>query len=275
MRGKLIGVLISFLTVIAAVIWIIPVYWMFVTSLKFESDIFRLPPIWFPTRVTIEHYVNVFKYSQITVWFFNSVIVSITSTLGVLVIDSFAAYAFTRIRFWGRNILFSLVIASLMVPHQVTIVPLFCFISSLGLVNKLEAVVIPWIAGAFGVFLLRQFFLGIPVELEEAALIDGCNRLGILFRITIPLAKPALSALGIFTLLGSWNNFLWPLIVLQETFKWTLPIGLANMQATYTTSSYGILMAAAVVSSLPILVIFIILKKEVIRGVTLIGGIKK
>lgn len=266
--------IVNALTVIAAIVWVLPIVWMVLTSVKYEADIFHMPPIWILSRITFEHYVTVFERSRIFAWFVNSVVITAATTLIVLVVDTLAGYAFARLRFIGRAALFSVVIASLAVPFQVTLVPLYVFLSSLGMVNSMEAVILPSASGAFGVFLLRQFFLGIPVELEEAALIDGAGRLGILWRIIVPLAKPALSALGIFTALSSWNNFLWPLIVLQDVSKMTLPIGLATLQGTYSTSSYGVLMAAAVVSSLPILIIFVLLKNQVIRGITLTSGIK-
>lgn len=266
--------LLNWGTVLIAIIWALPIVWMFSTSFKYEADILRLPPLWIPPRFTMEHYASVLRRSQIIQWFVNSALIGIGTTFIVLAVDSLAAYAFARLRFFGRDILFAVVVASMMVPQQVTMVPLFTFVSALGFVNRLEAVVLPAAAGAFGVFLLRQFFLGVPMELEEAALIDGSSRLGILWRVILPLSKPALSALGIFTFLGSWNNFLWPLIVLQHSQKFTLPVGLANMQGTYTTSSYGILMAAAVISSFPILILFLFLKDQVISGITMTSGIK-
>ena len=270
MRKKLLGAF----TVAFAVLWFLPVVWMLITSLKYETDIFQLPPIWIPSRITLDHYKVVMERSHILRWFLNSVVITTCVTFLVLIVDSLAAFAFARLRFFGRDVLFSIVLASMMVPGQVTIVPLFALFSDLGLINTAQAVILPPLAGAFGVFLLRQFFLGIPIELEESAIIDGCSKLGVLRHVILPLSKPGLSALAIFTALGSWNNYLWPLIVLQDQTKMTLPVGLATLRGTYATSSYGVLMAAAVISSVPIFVMFVFMKKYFIQGIALTGGMK-
>ncbi|MGQ9628988.1 MAG: carbohydrate ABC transporter permease [bacterium] len=259
---------------IVALFWIAPIVWMLSTSLKTESEIFTLPLHWLPWTFTLEHYLKAIKGSYVMRWFFNSAFITATETILVLIVSSITAYAFARIKFAGRNVLFIVVLSTMMIPGQVTLIPTYLLLSWFGWVNTYQGVIAPGLGGAFGIFLLKQFFEGIPEELEDAAKIDGCGRLGIFLRIILPLSIPALAALGIFTTLGSWNDFLWPLIVLQETSMMTLPVGLSNLQATYATSSYGVLMAAAFVSSFPILVVYIFFQDKIIKGITITGIIK-
>jgi multiple sugar transport system permease protein len=255
--------------------WALPVLWMISTSLKSESEIFTLPMHWIPWKFTLEHYMKSLTVSHVARWFWNSVIVSASETLLTLLIASLAAYAFARIRFFGRNVLFMVVLSTMMIPAQVTLIPTYLLLSRFMWVNTFQGVIAPGLAGAFGIFLLKQFFEGIPLELEDAAKLDGYGRIGIFMRIIIPLSIPAVTALGIFTALGTWNNFLWPLIVLQDTKKMTLPVGLAvSLQGTYATSNYGVLMAAAFIASAPILLVYLVFQDKIIKGVTITGIIK-
>ena len=259
----------------AALIWIAPVFWMLSTSVKSESEIFTLPLHWIPWQPTVEHYLTALTKSLVARWFLNSVVITAIETALILVVDSLAAYSFARIPFKGRNIVFIVVISTMMIPVQVTLIPTYLLLSRMGWINTFQAVIAPALAGAFGVFLLKQFFEGIPSELEDAARIDGSGRFGIFLRIILPLSVPALTALGIFTALGSWNNFLWPLIVLQDNVKMTLPVGLATvLRGTYSTSNYGVLMAGAAIASAPVLLIYIIFQDRIIKGVTITGIIK-
>jgi len=221
-----------------AVLWSAPIVWMVSTSFKTESEIFTLPMHWLPWKPTVEHYVLAFTESLVLQWFVNSVVISVLQMALTLVIASLAAYAFARIPFKGRGTVFIIVLSTMMIPVQVTLIPTYILLSRFGWVNTFRGVIAPGLAAAFGVFLLKQFFAGIPGELEDAARIDGYGRFGIFLSIIMPLSVPAITALGIFTLLGSWNNFLWPLIILQEQQKMTLPVGLATvLQSTYTTST--------------------------------------
>ncbi len=269
-RALLYAILIAF-----SLAWLAPMAWMISTSLKSEAEIFTLPLHWIPWKVTLEHFVKVITQSRLMLWFRNSVVIALLETTLVMVIASLTAYAFARIRFAGRRVAFIVVLSTMMIPAQVTLIPTYILLSRLGWVSTIQGVVAPGLAGAFGVFLLKQFFEGIPLELEEAARIDGVGRMGIFLKIIIPLSIPAMTALGIVALLNSWNDFLWPLIVLQDVKKMTLPVGLAiSLQSTYETRNYGVLMAAAFLASVPILIVYTIFQEQIIRGVTLTGIIK-
>lgn len=250
-------------------IWLWPVLFMYATSIKTERNI-ALTIGLFTNEPTFMHYMRVLTTAELPRWFYNSFIVTAVTTGLVLITSSMAAYAFARIRFPGRNKLFIVVIATLMVPQQVLLVPQYVMMAELGWINTYAAMIMPRVGLALGVFMLRQFFLGLPKELEEAALIDGATRLGIFVRIVIPLAKPALSALTIFTVLGSWNDFLWPMVVTSKSKMFTITVGLANFTGTYGFE-YGSWMAAAVMASTPVLVVFLILQRHFVRGLTMTG----
>jgi multiple sugar transport system permease protein len=260
---------------VLGVIWLGPILWMVSTSVKSETEIFTLPLHWVPWQPTLENFVTALTKSLVTRWFVNSVIIAFFQTALTLVVTSLAAYSFARIPWKGRGVAFIVVISTMMIPVQVTLIPTYILLSRMGWVNTYVGAFAPGLAAAFGVFLLRQFFQGIPTELEDAALIDGAGRMGIFLRIIIPLSVPALTALGIFSALASWNNFLWPLIVLQDNKKMTLPVGLATvLRGTYSTSNYGVLMAGAFIASAPVLLIYMIFQDRIIKGVTLTGIIK-
>ena len=267
--------LLNSVLALASLAFLAPIFWMLSTSLKSETEIFTLPLHWIPWQVSFEHYIKALTGTRLLRWFWNSVFIAAMETGIGVVVMSLAAYPFARMKFAGKNVVFMIVLSTMMIPSQVTFVPTYLLLARIGWINTFRGIIVPNIANAFGVFLLRQFFQGIPRELEDAARIDGCGRLAIFLRVIVPLSGPALTALGIFRFLGSWNDFLWPMIVLQEAGKMTLPVGLAiSLQATYTTASYGILMAAAFVASAPILLVYIIFQEQIIRGVTLTGVIK-
>jgi multiple sugar transport system permease protein len=259
---------LSLLLISAA--WLAPLAWMLTTALKSESQVRRLPISWWPATPTLENFRFVLQDSMLLRWTWNSFLVATITTIVVLAINSLAAYAFARIRFAGRDTLFYIVLITLMVPEQVIVVPLYLLMADLELVNTYSALIFPRLALALGIFLLRQFYLGLPVELEEAAEIDGCGRMTIFVRIVLPLSGPALSALAIFTFLGSWNSFLWPLVSVTEERMFTLPVGLANFQGTYNIE-YAKVMAAALVASVPILAVFLAFQKQFIKGIALTG----
>lgn len=259
---------------VLAVVWLIPVLWMALTSLKTTSEIFSLPLTWVPRSPTTANYQVAIQGSNLILWFVNSVVITASQVGLTIVISALAAYAFARIYFRGRYLLFLLVLSTLMIPGQVTLIPTYLIISDLGWVNTYQAVFVPELGAAFGIFLLRQFFLGIPKDLEDSARIDGYGRFGMFTKIILPMSIPALSALGIFVMINAWNNFLWPLIVLHDSTMLTLPVGLAMLQGTYATSSYGVLMAAATIASAPILVVYIFFQKKIIQGVSIAGVLK-
>lgn len=203
-------------------------------------------------------------------WFFNSLFISGATTLVVLAVSSLAAYAITRLRPPGSNALFWLLVATMMIPGQVLLVPLYLILNQLRWIDTPMALIFPGAAGAFGTFLLSQFFRGIPRELEEAAVIDGCGRLAIFFNIILPLGRPALATLAIFTFIGAWNDFMGPLVLMDSIRNYTLPVGIALFQSSYA-SEYGLTFAASVLSTLPVLVVFLLFQRHIIQSVASSG----
>ena len=219
------------------------------------------------------NYRNLWKKVPYNRYFVNSVFIATASTLLTLFFCSLGGYAFAKYQFRGQKILFGILLASMMVPFQVLLVPLFGLMYDIGWLNSYKAIVIPFSVGAFGVFLMRQFIVTIPSELLDAARIDGCSEFGIYYRIVLPIIKPALGALTIYSFLGSWNGYLWPLIILRDEAKYTLPIGLANLVGIYR-QDYGILMAGTLLSLMPIVILFLAMQREFVQGITL-GGVKE
>lgn len=263
------GLLFYTLLTLIAVAWAIPLLWMFASSVKPEGEIMGTLKF-LPSQPTLDNFRAVFTKAPIGRWLFNSFLVSGLTTAVVLIVDAMAGYAFARLHFPGREVLFFAVIATMMVPQQVVVVPLYILLNRMGLINTYPALIAPKLALALGVFLMRQFFLGLPKELEEAASIDGANRWTVFSRVLLPQARPALSALAIFTFTGSWNDFLWPLVATTKESMYTLTVGLANFAGTYRTE-YGPWLAAAVFASLPMLVIFLLLQRQFVKGITLTG----
>ena len=219
------------------------------------------------------NYRNLWKKVPYNRYFVNSVFIATASTLLTLFFCSLGGYAFAKYQFRGQKILFGILLASMMVPFQVLLVPLFGLMYDIGWLNSYKAIVIPFSVGAFGVFLMRQFIVTIPSELLDAARIDGCSEFGIYYRIVLPIIKPALGALTIYSFLGSWNGYLWPLIILRDEAKYTLPIGLANLVGIYR-QDYGMLMAGTLLSLMPIVILFLAMQREFVQGITL-GGVKE
>ncbi len=280
-REKIARIIGSILLWVFAAFWFVPIFWMFVTSLK-ESNTATIeyPPRWIPNPATLNNYKRVVApASGISVvrGIRNSLVVaSITSFLG-LVIATPAAYALARMRFTAQKAIFWLYIAILAFPGIIFLVPNFLIIHSLGLMNNFAALIFPTFGSSFGVFLLRQYMVGIPRELEDAAWIDGCSRLRFLVTIVIPYIKPALFVLALMTFLGSWNNFLWPLLVLQSPEKFTLPIALVRFAGAQWNDPYrgiGAMMAGSFISVAPTLLIFIVFNRYLMQGVYL-GSVGK
>jgi multiple sugar transport system permease protein len=270
---KILGLLPAYiLMVFIAALIILPLLWMLSTSLKPKSQWFTQHIEWIPRTFTLENYQTLFKNPATPIgnWFFNSVSIALITTFLVLAVDSLAAYAYARMDFPGRKGLFALMLLTLFLPGMMFLVPNFLTIASLGLLNSWGGVILPGLAGVFGVFFLRQFFEGIPKELEEAASIDGANRFQIFYMVVLPLAKPALATLGILTFLGSWNDFLWPLLVLRDPKLQTLPPGLRTLQGAYS-SEYGLMLAGAVIVAVPVLIIYIILQRYIVQSVAATG----
>ncbi|MGM0854029.1 MAG: carbohydrate ABC transporter permease [Bacillota bacterium] len=263
--------LIHFILIMGSIVMLFPFVWMVLTSLKTYAESIQVPPVMIPEDFQWKNYQEVFTLLPFFKFMMNTFIITVLRTAGQLFLCSLAAYAFARIVFPGRNLLFVLALSVLMVPGQVFLLPQYMIMVKLGWLNTLQAVVVPGLFSAFGTFLLRQFFMGLPKELEEAARLDGCNHFQIYWRIMLPLAKPGLIALGIFTILWSWNELMWPMIVNSSPDAMTLAVGLSSLQGQYGTN-YPILMAGSFLAVLPMLILFIILQKQFIEGIAITGG---
>ena len=265
-RVVLYVVLIAF-----ALFFALPLVWMFVTAVKPPAE--WLSPNWIPENPTWQNFRSIFANPSIPIlkWFLNSTIVATAFTALVLLLDSLAAYAYARLEFPGRNVLFALLVSTLVMPSIIFLVPNYLTVANLGGLNTYWGIFTPGLAGVFGVFFLRQFFQSLPRELEEAARIDGASTWTIFFRIALPLSTPALSTLGIITYLASWNDYLWPLLIVgNDPSKQTLPVGLAKIQGAYTFE-YGQLMAGAVIAALPVLVLYLAMQRYIVQSVAATG----
>ncbi len=223
-----------------------------------------------PTSLTLDGFAKLFAESDILRWLMNSAIVSTVGVVSHLVLCSLAGYGFARLKFPGRTFGFLAIVATIMIPTQLLMVPTYVLFARLGLVDTLGAAIVPWLASAFGIFLMRQFFLSLPAELEEAAVLDGCSRLQVFWRVVLPLAKPALATLAIFTLLGSWNDLVWPLIAINDSANFTVQLGITNFQGARRTD-WSLLMAGNVVATLPLIVFFLLAQKQFIATMTFSG----
>jgi ABC-type glycerol-3-phosphate transport system permease component len=255
-----------------ALLMVGPFLWMVSTSMLGEGDMFRSPPQWIPEHWNLRNYREIMDVLPMGRMLLNSFTIALSATLGQLASCALAAYAFARMRFRGRTALYFILLATMMIPAQVTMIPVFLIMKFLGWIDTLYALIVPaFFGGAFGTFLLRQFFATIPAELEDAARIDGCGRFRIFWRIVLPLSGPALTTLALFTFMAYWNDLLGPVIYLSSIEKATLTLGLANLQSGAMTTRYDLLMAGAVLSVLPILVLFILGQRWFIRGVATTG----
>ncbi len=252
--------------IIVTVIWLVPFAWALDTAIKPESETTAIPSQWIPAHATLAAFGKVLSAGSLPRWYLNSVIVSVAITLITVVLASLAAYAFSQVPFRGRRLLFAVVMAGLMVPAQVLIVPLYTMMNNLGLVNTYQGVILPQIASPIAVFILKQFFDGLPRELAEAAVMDGCSRFRIFWQIWIPLSRAAIAAVSIFTFVWAWNNFLWPLIVITSTDMMPLTVGLSTVQSSFGLQ-YAQIMASAVLAAIPILVVFAIFQRQIVQGI--------
>jgi len=259
------------LLLLGGVLMMLPFAWMFSTSWRLARDSFSLPPQWLPTAWRIENYREVLENIPFVAFVWNSLKVTVLITAGQLVTCAMAAYAFARLRFPGRDALFLVFLSQLMVPQQVTIIPVFILIRMLGLLDTQWALVIPALVSAFGTFLLRQFFLTIPRELEEAARVDGAGHVRTFLQIILPLAGPGLSALAIFTFNFYWNEFFRPLLFISTWERMTLPLGLTVMKGFLGVGNVAAIMAGVSMGILPVLLVFLLAQRYLIEGVTLTG----
>ena len=269
--GKLFDWSITALLLLGGALMMMPFVWMFSTSWRLAKDSFSLPPQWLPTVWRIENYQEVLNGIPFVAFVWNSLKVSTLITLGQLVTCSMAAYAFARLRFPGRDLLFLIFLSQLMVPQQVTIIPVFILIRVLGLLDTHWALIIPALFSAFGTFLLRQFFLTIPYELEDAARVDGAGYIRTFLQIILPLAGPGLSTLAIFVFNFYWNEFFRPLLFISTWEKMTLPLGLTVMRGYLGVGNVAAIMAGVSMGILPVLLVFLLAQRYLIEGITLTG----
>ena len=267
-----------------AIIMILPFYWSLITSFKYNEDIFAIPIIWIPNRITLQHYIDAFTTVPYTRYFANSFYLATMGVISNLFFGSLGGYAFAKLRFKGKNFIFRVLLSSFMVPGIVTMIPQFLVLKNfplegghdilgrggIGLLNSYWAIILPGAAGAYAVFFMRQFYLTLPTELAEASRIEGAGEFRIFWSIYMPLTKPALAALAIFTFQAGWNNFLWPMIVLNDPQKATIQMGLQAFSYNRNTE-YGAMMAGSLIAIIPMLVLFVFAQKYFVKGIAFSG----
>ncbi|MCO8269175.1 carbohydrate ABC transporter permease [Actinoplanes sp. TRM 88003] len=253
-----------------ALLFVLPLVQMVLTSFMSSAEINQFPPKLFPTSLHLEGYRALLTETPALRWFGNTVLVSTVAVLAHLVLCSMAGYGFARLKFAGRGLAFLVIVATVMIPIQLLMIPTYLMFARLGIVDTLASAFVPWLASAFGIFLMRQFFLALPVELEEAARIDGCGTWRTFWSIVLPLARPALATLAVFTLLSSWNDLLWPLIAISDDNRFTLQVGLANFQGMRRTE-WSQLMAGNVLATAPLILAFLFAQRKFIATMTFSG----
>ncbi|MDB5080423.1 MAG: carbohydrate transporter permease [Chloroflexi bacterium] len=265
-------VLLWLALIVTTIISLFPMYWLFVTAFTPTQDTIKTPPDLFP-QGSVANFERLFSQAKdYWSWFANSVLITIGITVFHLIFDTLAGYAFAKKRFPGRNFLFWIILSTLMIPPQVTLVPLYIVVQNFNLRDSLWAVILPGWANVFGIFLMRQYIQTLPTELEEAGRIDGCSEPGIFWRIILPLSKPALASLAIFTFVRFWNDFLWPSMVLIKSPSFTLPVGVASLQTEFSTD-YGLIFAGSAIAALPMIIFFLCFQRYFLEGVRA-GAIK-
>jgi putative chitobiose transport system permease protein len=247
-----------------AIVMLLPLLWLVSTSLKSPSEnIFQFPPQFWPSQPTFENFVQVWRANPFGRYLFNSTLVAVLTVTLNLLFCSLAAYPLARLDFRGRDFIFTLIISTIMIPFQIVMIPLYILTVQLGLRNTYLGLIFPAIASAFGIFLLRQAFQGVPKELEEAARMDGCSELGLWWHVMLPSVRPALVTLAIFVFIGSWSDFLWPLIVLDRPEYYTLPLGVATLAGTFSLD-WRLIAAGSVISIVPILLFFLVMQRYIV-----------
>ena len=259
--------------ILLTAVFVVPMVWMFLTTFKTNAEATQSVPTWFPrdfSTVGYQTILNTTSQTPVPWWLFNSALAAVAHVALVLVTAAPAAYALARLDFRGRNVMFVVVISTLFIPPIIFLMPTYLIVDYLRWIDTLLAVIVPTAAGAFGVFFLRQFFVSLPIELEEAALIDGANQFQVFMRIVLPNSKPALATLTVLSFLTNWNEFLWPVYVLFSPERLTLPPGLSILQGNYSTD-YPVVMAGGVIASIPVLIVFFMAQRYIIEGVSRSG----
>lgn len=259
--------------VVFGVTMMLPFLWMISTSLKETQAVYIFPPKWIPDPIVWVSYLKVWTVVPFARFYLNSILVALAVTVGQVFTSAFAAYAFSRLNFPGRDKLFFSYLATMMIPGSVTLVPVYILMVHFRWIDSYKALIIPAMFSAYGTFMLRQFFMGIPRDLEDAARIDGCSLFGIFWKIILPLSKPILATLTTFTFMASWNNFMWPLLVTESVEKKTLPIGLAYFQEVYqyTQPDWALLMAGSLLVTIPVILVFVFNQRFFVEGIKLSG----
>ncbi len=248
-----------------------PFLWMLLGSIKPQADFLRTPPTLLPSVPTTDNYQRLFDQLDFPRFFFNSTVIALAVTVGNLVFCPMLGYALAKLRWRGKRVIMGLVLATLMVPAGITLIPNFILMSKLGFVNSYPGLILPFLAGPFGVFLMRQFMFSVPNELLEAARIDGGNEFRIFWTVVLPIATPVLATLGILTFLGNWNSFLYPLVMAQEPQMYTLPVALATFATGQFQADHGMLMAGSVILVVPVLIVFVIFQRWITEGIATTG----
>ena len=262
---------IYILLALGSILMLLPFIWMFISSLMSPHEITAINPrVFFPANFMWDNYQRAWNTAPFDMYFINSIIVAVLGTIGELITTILAAYAFSRMNFYGRDLLFALLLGTMMIPSELMLIPNFVTIANLGWVDSYFALIVPWLASVFSIFLLRQFFLGIPIQLSYAAKVDGCSDFRFLWEVMVPLAKPALITITLLTTISSWNAFLWPLIVTNSHAMRTIPVGLA-MFRNEAGSFYELLMAASVVSIMPMFLLYVFMQKHIVNAVSRSG----
>ncbi len=269
-RQRLYRFILYVLLLVGCAIMLLPFFWMVTTSFKTELQAMKMPPQWIPTTWHWENYPLAWSRAPFGRYFFNSFFVSIVSTIGEVITTILAAYAFAKMRFFGKNALFAILLGTLMIPGEMLLIPNYVTLVNLGWFDRYQALIIPWIVSVFGIFLLRQFFRSVPDELWDSARIDGCRRFRFLWRIMVPLSKPAILTVALFKFLGSWNAYQWVLIMTNSQSMRTIPVGLTTFSTDIGTQ-YQLLMAASVLAIVPVLLLFFFTQKQFIQGVARTG----
>ena len=257
---------------VLTILWLTPLAWALDTALKPESETTIFPLTWLSSHFTLQAFASTLSTSDLPRWYFNSILTSVVISLVTVVLASMAAYAFSRIPFRGRGVLFWIILAGIMIPGQVLIVPLFAMMQTFRLVDTYQGIILPQIASPFAVFIFKQFFDGIPHDYDEAAVMDGASRLRVYWQVLMPLARPAIATVAILTFVASWNNFIWPFIVITDTKMMTIPVGLATVQTSYGIR-YAQIMASALLGGLPAVIVFLFFQRQIVEG--LAGGLKE
>ena len=271
LRDRLMGWMAFALLLLAAIVWLVPIAWVVDTALKTEADTTTVPVTWIPpSGFTLESFWEILSAGNMLRWYFNSFLTSSIITLMVVLLASLAAFGFSRVAFRGSNFLFFMIVAGIVIPPQVLIVPLFIEMQALGLVDTYWGIILPQMAAPIAVFIFKQFFDGIPHELEDAARVDGASRLRVYWQIWMPLSRPAIAAVAIFIFVISWNNFLWPFIVVTNTDMMTIPVGIATVQSSYGVR-YADIMASAVLAGLPLIIVFLFFQRQIVQGIANTG----